>query len=196
MNKIKIYSISISICVVFVCLLINSSHAQSVDNFKTYTNNDLKFTIQHPAKWKVDDRNNSTFFTIRENPEDDVEVLGLTVPGTSYFNVKVDEVPSEYDWDTLTLQNKSLEQYVQGVISLMPVNSETLLRQNQVTVGGNDGIKVEYKSDIDNQVHYGFNIYTIANGKLYDLEYKDKPLKVQETLPLVNKMVESFHVLD
>jgi hypothetical protein len=45
--------VSISICIVFVSILINSSYAQSVDNFKTYTNNDLNFTIQHPSAWQI-----------------------------------------------------------------------------------------------------------------------------------------------
>jgi hypothetical protein len=41
---------------------------------------------------------------------------------------------------------------------------------------------------------YAFRIFTNANGNLYTLQYQDKPLKVPETLPLVNKMVESFQV--
>jgi hypothetical protein len=39
---------------------------------------------------------------------------------------------------------------------------------------------------------YLFEICTIAKGKIYILTYQDDPLKVPETLPLANKMVESF----
>ena len=194
MNEIKIYGSSISICAVFVSLLINSSYAQSLDNFKNYTNNDLNFTIQHPSKWEADGTDDGVYFTIRENPEDAIEFNGHKFPTYSYFLVDVDKVESQLDYNTMKLQNKSLEQYAQGRIEVMPLNSETLLRQNHVTVGGNNGIKIEYTSNEDNKDQYGFQIFTIANGKLYSLEYEDKPLKVPESLPLVNKMVESFHV--
>ncbi|HEX7178147.1 MAG TPA: hypothetical protein VF220_00360 [Nitrososphaeraceae archaeon] len=191
MNEIKIYGISISICAVFVSILINSSYAQS-DNFKTYTNNDLNFTIQHPSKWEGDGTDDGVQFTIRENPEDAIEINGHKFPTYSYFLVDVEKVESQLDYNTMTLQNTSLEQYVQMAKDVMPLNSETLLRQNQVTVGGNDGVKIEYTSNEDNRDQYGFRIFTIANGKLYTLEYEDKPLKVPESLPLANKMVESF----
>jgi len=39
------------------------------------------------------------------------------------------------------------------------------------------------------------DIFTIADGKFYILTYVEDPLKVPETLPLVNKMVESFQIL-
>jgi hypothetical protein len=94
----------------------------------------------------------------------------------------------------MTLQNKSLEQYAQGTIDVMPKNYETLIRQNYFPVGGNDGIKIEYTDNKNDRDYYGFKILTIADGKLYTLGYGEKPLKVPETIPLVNKMVESFQV--
>jgi hypothetical protein len=35
----------------------------------------------------------------------------------------------------------------------------------------------------------------IAHGKLYSLEYNERPLNVPETLPLVNKMLKSFRLI-
>jgi len=46
-------------CAVFVSLLINSSHAQSVNKFLPYTNNDMNFTIQHPSNWQVKENSES-----------------------------------------------------------------------------------------------------------------------------------------
>jgi hypothetical protein len=40
-----------------------------------------------------------------------------------------------------------------------------------------------------------FYILTIANGKLYSLEYDEKPLKVPETLSIANQMVDSFRLI-
>ena len=48
-----------------------------MDNFKTYTNNDLKFSIEHPSNWKPEESHHedhdSVYFQIRKNPEDKTE---------------------------------------------------------------------------------------------------------------------------
>jgi hypothetical protein len=190
------------VCAVFVSILINSSHAQSLDNFQNYTNNDLNFSIQHPSKWKPEQSNldgygpsEGVYFKIRENPEDKIEFANdLSITPSSYFRLDVKKIESQLDYNTMTLQNKSLEQYAQGTIDAMPKNSETLIRQDHFPVGGNDGIKIEYTYNKNDRDYYGFNILTIADGKLYTLGYGEKPLKVPETLPLANKMVDSFQV--
>ena len=66
-----------------------------------------------------------------------------------------------------------------------------IVGQNEITIGGNAGYKVEYTGSFD----YSFVILTIANGKLYELRYDEEQLRVPETLPLANKMVESFKIL-
>src|SRR4030095_13215175 len=183
----------LSIIFAIVVLAINSCYAQSSDKFLTWT--DDEFTIQHPSNWKAEDQgSDSVYFTIRENKEDNVEMQGVTIPSRSYFRVDVEKDESQLDYDTMTLQNKSLEQYVQGAIDVMPLNSETPIRQNEVTVAGNTGWKIEYTSNDNYKDRYLFVIYTIDNGKLYTLRYGEKPLKVPETLPLANKMVESFQI--
>jgi hypothetical protein len=194
LNKIHSRGTLVTICSVFVSLLTNLSYGQSVDNFETYTNEELNFTIQYPSNWEVDDQDNGAYFTIGENPEDAIEINGHKFPTYSYFLIQVEKVESPLDYDTMTLQNSSLEQYAQMTKDVMPKNFETLIRENLVTVNGNDGIKLEYTSNEDNRDQYGFKILTIVSGNLYTLSYEDKPLKVPETLPLVSKMLESFRV--
>jgi hypothetical protein len=200
LNKFTFYGVYIAICLVFVSLLINSSHAQSLDNFKNYTNNELNFTIQHPSNWKPEESNDedwdSVYFQIRKNPEDKTELSDIFPSITSsYFLVEVQKLKPHLDTDTLTLQNMSIEEHAQRLIDFMPENSQTLIRQNHVTVGGyHEGIKVEYTDKSSSLERYGFQIFTHANGNSYTLQYEDKPLKVPETLPLVNKMVDSFQL--
>ncbi len=181
MNEIKIYSISISICAVFVSILINSSYAQSVDNFKTYTNKEMKFSIQYPSNWQVEEKEeypNSVTFQIPDR-------------AASFFMVSVGE-PEPHDTDTMTLKNNTLEQEVKkGIDTDISIFKSKVLKQNKVIVGGNTGIKTEL---IDHFSGYKFYITTIANGKIYQLSYIENPLKVPETLPLANKMVESFQI--
>ncbi|RPJ25095.1 MAG: hypothetical protein EHM25_13780 [Nitrosopumilales archaeon] len=186
LNKIKIYGISIPMCLVFVTFLINSSHAQSLDNFLNYTNNDMRFTIQYPSKWKVDDN-------VKGFPDE----VWFRSPDSQIrkFAISVEKFEPYLDTDTMTLKNTSLQQRAQEQLDDYRSAAThfnlpfTLIRQNEVTVGGNPGWKIEY---IMSEKEYNFEIFTIANGKFYRLSYAENALKVPETLPLANKMVESF----
>jgi len=184
LKKIRIYGISIPICIVFVSFLINSSHAQSVNNFVTYTNNDMNFTIQHPSNWQVKENT--------ESPDGRVS-FELSDRSLPIFGVNTEKVEPHLDTDTMTLKNISLQQLVQHELDEMSSEFRNfdLIRQNKVTVGGNSGWKMEFAGE---DSFYLFEICTIANGKIYILTYQDYDLKVPETLPLANKMVESFQI--
>ena len=183
MNQIKIYAISLLICIVFVSFLMNSSNAQSLDNFVTYTNNDMNFIIQYPSNWQVVEKEeypNSVTFQIPDR-------------AASFFMVSVGEPEQHLDTDTMTLKNNTLEQEVKkGIDTDISIFKSKLLKQNKVIVGGNTGIKTEL---IDHFSGYKFYITTIANGKIYQLSYIENPNKVPETLSLANKMVDSFQII-
>jgi hypothetical protein len=186
----------ISLCVVFVSILINSTYAESIDNssnapslnnFLNYTNNDMKFTIQYPSKWKVDD-------DVKGFPDE----VWFRSPDSQIrkFAISVEKFEPYLDTDTMTLKNtlqqraqEQLDDYRSAATHFnLPF---TLIRQNEVTVGGNPGWKIEY---IMSEKEYNLEIFTIANGKFYRLSYAENPLKVPETLPLANKMVQSFQI--
>jgi len=111
-----------------VSFLINSSHAQSLDNFVTYTNNDMNFTIQHPSNWHVKESTESplkesTESPLKESTESPLkestesphgrvwfELSGRSLP---IFVVDTEKVEPHFDTDTLTLKNTSLQQLVQ-----------------------------------------------------------------------------------
>jgi hypothetical protein len=190
-------------CAVFVSFLINSSHAQSVNNFVTYTNNDMNFTIQHPSNWQVKESTESPLKESTESPLKEstesphgrvwFELSGRNLP---IFAVDTEKVEPHFDSDTMTLKNTSLQQLVQHELDEMSSDSSEfrnfdLIRQNKVTVGGHSGWKMEFAGK---DSFYLFEICTIANGEIYILTYQDYPLKVPETLPLANKMVESFQL--
>jgi hypothetical protein len=137
LNKIKICSISIPICLVFVSLFINSSYAQSVDNFKTYTNNDLKFSIQHPSNWQIKETDETVLF----------DLTGRSLP---IFAVNTEKAETHLDSDTLTLRNISLQELAEHELNEMTASefrNFDLIKQNKVTIGGNDGWKLEFAED-------------------------------------------------
>ena len=177
---------------VFASLLINSSYAQSLDGFQNFTNNDMKFSIQHPSNWKPE---YSDF-----KPDIDYSVVYFD----NIFEVGMEKVEPYLDTNTLTLKNTSLQQYIQHELNDLSSINAKIIRQNPVTVGGYNGWKIEHRDTIKNIENgetkvdadrYAFDIYTLANGKFYVLKYIENPLKVPETLPLANKMVESFQIL-
>lgn len=177
LTKIKIYGVSISMCVFLLGFNINLSHGQTSIDFLNYTSNNMQFSIQYPSNWKLEE--------INQPPEVYIKMPGDEFTGS--FDITTQKIASYLDTDTMTLKNTSLQQIVQQKLSV-PYYSN-LIRENEIDIGGNAGWKIEYynlNSD------YKFEINTIDNGKLYTLSYSDDPLKVPETLPLVNKMVKSF----
>lgn len=78
----------------------------------------------------------------------------------------------------------------------MDTYTQTILRENNVTIGGNDGWKIEFTDSNEVIDSYGFDILTFINGKLYTLSYNEESLEVPETVPLSNKMVESFRITE
>jgi hypothetical protein len=170
-------------CAVFVSILINSSYAQSVDSFKTYTNNDLKFSIEHPSNWQIKETDETVLF----------ELTGRSLP---IFAVNTEKAETHLDSDTMTLKNISLQELAEHEIAEM-TSSEfrnfDLIKQNKVTIRGNDGWKMEFAGE---DSLYLFEICTIAHGKIYVLTYQDYSSKVPETLPLANEMVESFQITE
>lgn len=199
----------ISFCVLsilFATIILGISqiaNAQS-DNFETFTSKEMKFSIHHPSSWEVDDQ--------YEKPDDD-----LIPPHISFrqpddrggFTVGIEKNEPYLDTDTMTLKNTSIYLHAQQDIDFWFGSDRfELIRQNRVTVGvdGNPGYKIEYTlsckdckpSDplFGDPDSYTFKIFTTVNGKFYTLEYSDDQLKVPETLPLANKMVESFGLVE
>jgi hypothetical protein len=168
---------------IIILVIIQTVVAQS-ENFKPYTNKVMNFSIQHPSNWQV-----------KENTEFPPERVWFELSGRSLpiFAVDTEIVEAHLDSDTMTLRNISLQQLVQHELDEMSSEFRNfdLIRQNKVTIGGNSGWKMEFAGQ---DSFYLFEICTIAKGKIYILTYQDYTLKVPETLPLANKMVESFQI--
>lgn len=164
-------------------ILANSSFAQSLDDFKTYINDDMAFTIQHPANWLVVEDEKSAHDKVL------FKLSNRTMP---IFVVTTQKVESYLDPDTMIQKNTSLQEYVQqrqDLLSSLDINYNPI-RQDEVTIGGNVGLKVEFSvGDF-----FTSDIFTIANGKLFELSYHDDPQNVPQNVKLADKMVESFQV--
>lgn len=163
---------------VFVSFLIDSSHAGSADNFLNYTNNDLKFSIQHPSNWLVVEDEKFPHEKVSFSVSDRIMPI---------FVVQIHKVEPYND------TRKTIQQYVQqrqDLLSSLDIDYNPV-RQNNVTVGGNFGLKVEFT--VGN--FFTSDIFTVANGKLFELSYHDDPQSVPQNVKLADKMVDSFQVI-
>ena len=163
---------------VFVSFLIDSSHAGSADNFLNYTNNDLKFSIQHPSNWLVVEDEKFPHEKVSFSVSDRIMPI---------FVVQIHKVEPYND------TKNTIQQYVQqrqDLLSSLDIDYNPV-RQNNVTVGGNFGLKVEFT--VGN--FFTSDIFTVANGKLFELSYHDDPQSVPQNVKLADKMVDSFQVI-
>lgn len=93
--------------------LSNETQDNLPDNFLNYSNNQMKFSIQYPSNWKVNDFDvlidEVNFRPDREDIEyrDDISRFEI---GFEISTVKID---TYLDTDTTTLKNTSLEQHFQ-----------------------------------------------------------------------------------
>lgn len=188
---------SVSLLFIFIIsiFIISQAYAQSpnVNNFTTYQNPNLGFSIKYPSEWIVHE--NST------GQDDIVRFTETSESILSIFTFHVRDLDQYLDTDTMTLKSKTLEQIVNEQLSQIskphPLGLETrLIRQNPFKFGNNSGWKIELFIGPQNEpYYYVYEVLTIANGKLYSLEYNERSLNVPQTLPIVNKIVESFHIL-
>jgi hypothetical protein len=176
------YGVSISICLFFVSFLISSTYGQSVNSFLTYSNNNMKFTIEHPSNWLVVEDEKSSHERVWFKVSDRIMPI---------FVVQIHQVEPYNDTDMMSLKN-TIQQYVQqrqDLLSSLDIDYNPV-RQNNVTVGGNFGLKVEFT--VGN--FFTSDIFTFANGKLFELSYHDDPQSVPQNVKLADKMVDSFRI--
>lgn len=170
--------------------------AQNSTSFINYQNPTLGFSIQYPKDWPLVNETLPGEREVMFKPRDSIMPI---------FVVRTADLTPYLDIETMTVKNKTLDQIVQEfTINTTKPNpfglDSKIVRQNQVSVGGNPGVKIEMTMSVGPESQgsmYAYLIYvlTIANGKIYSLEYDEKPLQVPKTLPIANKMLDSFRII-
>lgn len=143
----------------------------------------MKFAIQHPSNWKVVEEK-SPYQTVK------FKISNRTMP---IFVVQIHQVGPYNETDMISLNNTILK-YVkqrQDLLSSLDIDYNPV-KQNYVTTGGNLGLQVEFT--VGN--FFNSDIFTLANGKLYELSYHDDPQSVLQNMKLADKMIDSFRILD
>ena len=159
---------------------VNAQNA-TTGNFKLYTSPTHGFSIEHPSDWKVVESEGAVDFR--------------TEASTSSFPIVSIAVtnPSKYPYnESLTLKNRTIQQTAEEWLYFYSLVGGAFkkLKQYDVIIAGNPGIKIEYLW----YNNYNYDFFTIIDGILYQFTYSDLPANVPVTVQLANKMVESFKI--
>jgi hypothetical protein len=197
----SVIAISIYVSIDWDLLPANAQNSTTI-KFLTYKNPLLGFTLQHPSNWRIDkDKTSDGLVQFFSKPHGDFAILVVSVHNVTRY----------LDTDTLKLKNRTSQQYALEKLNSLSKTSPAdfkQIRSNKFNATGNDSWKIEYSLDFPSSGKlpkdlpkppkgpvYNFEVFTVANGKIYTLEYNENFLKVPETLPLANKTVDSFQIL-
>jgi hypothetical protein len=187
---LTLITFSVSFCI-FGTVGETKAQVSTGDQFQTFTSSANGFKILYPSNWDVEE----TDLTSSD------DVVHFRSPDRSSLTVNVKSASPYLDTDSMTLKNKTAEQYALERLSVASVMGQPdsnvvykEIRSNEFPIAGRDGWKIEY---IWGYIVEGYwlEVFITANDNLYTIQYNSLPLNVPKTLPQVEKMIESFQII-
>lgn len=133
-------------------------------NWKIYRNEEYGFEIQYPMEWAVRREDNYTFLGSNDS-ERVVPLLRLTVE-----------------------KNDDIKEWVRDLRNDKPSSYKKIISQEDYNVGGNDGVKIIYSTDI------GLNeevvLVRIGNGNLVVFSFPNE----NGISPYYEKVIQTFQL--
>ena|GEM_PF-2467746 len=221
-GKSKIISYWILLSLVSISVLQQVAVAQVNKKYVPYENLKLGFRISYPSGWLVLENppslgdtllgNNATWIYL--GPPDKLNeslIKGLDCAHSTLLcthsttlTVEADNVSKYLDTNTLTVKSRTAHDYaldqILGRRTQYAGAAGDYIRDMPVTVGATHipGWRVDsmYPGEPGyNNSEYEISTYVVANSKEYVFIYGDNPLKVPETLPIMQAILNSFQVL-
>jgi hypothetical protein len=166
-----------------------------------YTNTGYNFTLLMPTDWKQVDPGYTTIGLHTTNflgPETDTG-------SRPTFRVSVYTTESYLDTDTMTLKNHTLEEYanadIQELENIRYTESGRELGLNSVITKSEprgDTWRIEFTANAGSK-QITFDVLVLVknpqSGLLYKLDANSPILVAPQTLPIINKIIESFRFL-
>jgi hypothetical protein len=218
-NPVLDILIVVSLLTIFVSPCVGLTQEQQ---FETYENDNYGFSIEYPSDWRIDEAD-LTYSTKDqevlppwESVIDDVQILAPDIVIEGVFNDKplppadlsiwVFELKQEEYLDTndMTVKTRIVPNFtprdlIQGWIehksNFWGSNFKTI-RDNETTFGAGNypAWKVDATTDIMDDTYFNSMIYSVYNGKIYGLKSSFVDLAVPEYLPILQRMIDSFHI--
>jgi hypothetical protein len=173
----------------------------SINNVSTYQNSSLGLSLQYPSVWKVEERTNI------DNDNDTTNSIKFSSPSNkdlmvvSVYTQNLSSLPVEQQ------ENMTLNSLTRTGISAAKENLNNLqfldLETSNVTLGldqNNQAHKIIYSNTNTNTSFplqfVTMQTYTIKDGKIYGISYVSEASQFFRHLPAVQRMIDSFHIID
>jgi hypothetical protein len=156
---------------------------QAQQQFQNYQNPTLGFSIQYPSDWQIEEEPGEQVTFVKENDivESLVDVHSLDSPDITLAKYVQDEITNKRE----ERQGFKLVESTPMTISdgKAPAHKlvYTFLKEDEPRSGETNKIQ---------------RIYTIEGDKVYSIAYLAEVDKYDDSLPLVEKMVDSFRISD
>ena len=167
--------------------------------WQSYEDDEDGYKIQYPQEWKTVESNETllgkkiSLHDFQITPDDDnPSALGPAGPTTD-VSVNVQNASRTLDPATLKIQSLPLEHYVNELTQGSLQSSGDIVTNEAVTFSGEPAWRVDYIYNYEgSQLFYGSHIFVIKDGKLYEITFATPPLKVEEMLPVGEKIIQTF----
>ena len=164
--------------------------------------NDIR--IQIPSNWQIVSGQSDKIVEFKL-PSMTKPSFGSGPALDAHLSISLQNIGSYLDTNTLQLKSATLEDYVtakKNEINSLSIPKGRLdfrleyLKDYQTTIGGNPAWKIEYMSYISGrQGLYNIETYVMKDNILYTLKFFGDPLKVPETLPTAQQIIDSFQIM-
>jgi eukaryotic-like serine/threonine-protein kinase len=178
------------ICLVFgifvaltsILLLYPNSRALAQEQFLTYENPELGISIQYPSNWeKLVNLDN--FITFTAPPETDTRIypaaVGLKVQELSSQNIPLQEITKVQMSDLKKIPDLNMLESISSTIADKPAH--------KIVFSAIDNKEVERKA---------MQVWTVIDNKAFLITYKAEPDKFSSYLPTIERMIDSFKVIE
>ena len=163
------------------------------DSFLTYNNSKLNFSIQYPATWKL----------VENKVHPELENISSTIEIKSPFEGSQDLLQEEFLISINKLQEKiTFDDYVDNALNEFKneYRDFQLISNNSTMIDNHTGRKLSYSyiAGVDPvSIKLIMNHSIISDGnKVYVLSFGTPPEKYYEYLSIINKMINSFKILE
>ena len=181
----KIYPIfGIFVTLMSTLLLLHpNSQALAQEQFLTYENPEIGISILYPSDWEKL-ANLDNFVTFTAPPETDTRIypaaIGIKGQELSSQNIPLQEI-TKVQMSDLKKSNPDLE----------------VLESTSTSIAGKPAHKIVF-SAIDNEKveRKAMQVWTVIGNKAFLITYKAEPDKYSSYLPTIERMIDSFKVID
>jgi hypothetical protein len=153
---------------------------QNTIGFKLYENGLQKIRIQYPAAWTI----NSTF-----DSTDPASVVNIYGPRGEVVDISINTLSDPTDLKTDANDSINYYQNSSKDFKLLELNTD-------INLAGQPAYKLVFTS-IDpetNTIFKSMVVTAIVGNKAYDISYSADPDIYQSSLPLVEKIIDSFEI--